>query len=153
MGEEHEPIKSHEAEFLRLNKKVDDINQYIIIFHEFVGSTKNELKTISDAIKVQTEQTKAIIELGNSVQNVAREMSDISTEISKLIDYQQDLKGQVEGMRPEVAKIAPMAVEVANLAQKPAKTLMKYWDKAVDLVFVSVVLYVLYVVSSGKLGG
>lgn len=148
-------VPVHEAEFKRINVRICDLEELGEKSIEKVAKLEQILIHHTERINATEEQTRAIFALGNSVEHMVEEVKGLSAKVEKLVSSLSDHEHRIDGIEKTnyTIEIKSINDKLIELERKPEKKLMQYFDAGIKTAFVAVMMFLLYLLTDGKVGG
>lgn len=148
-------VPVHEAEFKRINVRICDLEELGEKSIEKVAKLEQILIHHTERINATEEQTRAIFALGTSVEHMVEEVKGLSAKVEKLVSSLSDHEHRIDGIEKTnyTIEIKNINDKLIELERKPEKKLMQYFDAGIKTAFVAVMMFLLYLLTDGKVGG
>lgn len=148
-------IPVHEAEFKRINVRICDLEELGEKSIEKVAKLEQILIHHTERINATEEQTRAIFALGTSVEHMVEEVKGLSAKVEKLVSSLSDHEHRIDGIEKTnyTIEIKNINDKLIELERKPEKKLMQYFDAGIKTAFVAIMMFLLYLLTDGKVGG
>jgi DNA repair exonuclease SbcCD ATPase subunit len=152
----------HDAEFKRINariKELEDLGEKSI---EVVSKMEKSLEFVHERLDARQAQTDAILGLGSAVEHMAKQLEKVVSNQEKTtqmaVDHEYRLsdmekspiKDDLKEMKTDINTIKDKLVVIENA---PAKKLASYIDNGFKAAVTAVMLYLLWMITSGQIGG
>lgn len=148
-------VPVHEAEFKRINVRICDLEELGEKSIEKVAKLEQILIHHTERINATEEQTRAIFALGTSVEHMVEEVKGLSAKVEKLVSSLSDHEHRIDGIEKTnyTIEIKNINDKLIELERKPEKKLMQYFDAGIKTAFVAIMMFLLYLLTDGKVGG
>lgn len=170
-------VPVHEAEFKRLNKRIEDEEAFTKQMIRISADQSASLERIHERLDDWGEQTKAILLLGHSVEVMANETTKIQQSVNeamKILGEQnlrihdierekfderfEELETEYENAFIKIeekydVKLDAINVRFTDLENRAGKVALKYLGISLGVVITSLTLFLLYSITNGKIGG
>lgn len=148
-------VPVHEAEFKRINIRINDLEDLGEKSIEKMAKLEQVLIHHTERINATEEQTRAIFALGTSVEHMVQEVKVLSDKVEKLVSSLSDHEHRIDGIEKTnyTIEIKNINDKLLELDRKPEKKLMQYFDAGIKTAFVAIIMFLIYILTDGKLGG
>lgn len=155
-------IPVHEAEFKRINKRIEDLEDLGERSIEAVSKISKSIDFIHERLDKREAQTDAIIKLGTSVEHMVHEVKELSVQVREVVLQMSDHEHRISDFEKSTLKEDIKSIEdklttfdraLVTLENASAKKVASYVDYGFKAVVAVLALGLLYLVSGGNLGG
>lgn len=145
----------HDAEFKRINKRVNDLEDLGEKSIEIVSKMEKSIEFIHQRLDQREAQTEAIIKLGTSVEHMVAEVRELSGQVKEVVLQMADHEHRISDFEKSTLKedIKEINKKLTVLENAAAKKIASYVDHGFKAVIVVIFLGMLYFISNGRLGG
>lgn len=131
-------IPAHNEKFRQMEKAIDSIQAFNHEILKVTSEQTNSLDEIHRKLDAWGKQTEAIIELGQSVRNMAGEFKKVQETIDKQVSISQEQHiriGDIEKKKYE-EKFTDLETRVEVIENKAGNTALKYLDRVFTYVLI-----------------
>lgn len=152
----HEQIMPvHNEEFKRINVRLEDLEELSEKSIGEISAMSRDISWIRDQIIASAEQTKAIYQLGSSVEHMTSEIGKLSIQVEKVVTSVGDHENRISGIEKEnyEDELALIKDEISLIKNRPANVVLQYLDYILKGGILIAFLSFLWYISGGRIGG